>query len=116
MQITHNFFENSITFSTNMIYTAIRFGIASGDVAPFEGHNAILRQTAIQQVAFIDADDGKEKLWSESHASEDFDVALRLQVLGYIVRLAACAGDGFKEGLSLTVYDEQTRWEKYAFG
>lgn len=43
-------------------------------------------------------------------------MALRLQVLGYIVRLAAWAGDGFKEGVSLTVYDELTRREKYAFG
>lgn len=116
MQVAHNFFENGITFFTNMIYTAIRFGVASGDVAPFVGHNAILRWSAIQQVAFIDEDDGKEKFWSESHVSEDFDMALRLQVLGYIVRLAAWAGDGFKEGVSLTVYDELTRWEKYAYG
>jgi hypothetical protein len=43
-------------------------------------------------------------------------MALRLQVLGYIIRFAAWAGEGFKEGVSLTVYDELTRWEKYAFG
>jgi len=43
-------------------------------------------------------------------------MALRLQVYGYIVRMAAWAGDGFKEGVSLTVYDELTRWEKYAYG
>lgn len=116
MQVVHNFFENGITFFTNMIYTAIRFGVASGDVAPFVGHNALLRWEALQQVAFVDEDDGREKFWSESHVSEDFDMALRLQVRGYIVRLAAWAGDGFKEGVSLTVYDELTRWEKYAYG
>ena len=48
--------------------------------------------------------------------SEDFEMALRLQVYGYLVRMAAWAGDGFKEGVSLTVYDELTRWEKYAYG
>jgi hypothetical protein len=32
------------------------------------------------------------------------------------VRLAAWAGDGLKEGVSLIVYDEVTRWEKYTFG
>jgi cellulose synthase/poly-beta-1,6-N-acetylglucosamine synthase-like glycosyltransferase len=115
MQVAYNYFENGITFFTNLIYTAIRFGVASGDVAPFVGHNAILRWSALQEVAFK-SDEGVELYWSESHVSEDFDMALRLQVYGYIVRMAAWAGDGFKEGVSLTVYDELTRWEKYAYG
>lgn len=85
------------------------------DVAPFVGHNAILRWSAIQQVSYMD-EDGYEKFWSESHVSEDFDMSLRLQCDGYIIRLAAWAGDGFKEGVSLTVYDELARWEKYAYG
>lgn len=115
MQVAHDFFENGITFFTNMIYTAIRFAVASGDVAPFVGHNAILRWSAMQEVAFID-EDGNERFWSEAHVSEDFDMALRLQVEGYIVRMASWSGDGFKEGVSLTIYDELTRWEKYAYG
>lgn len=45
--------------------------------------------------------------------SEDFDMSLRLQSVGYIIRLASYKGDGFKEGVSLTVYDELARWEKY---
>jgi hypothetical protein len=115
MQVQHDYFENGITFFTNLIYTAIRFGVASGDVAPFVGHNAILRWSALQEVSFKD-EEGVEKFWSEAHVSEDFDMALRLQVYGYVVRMAAWAGDGFKEGVSLTVYDELTRWEKYAYG
>jgi hypothetical protein len=115
MQVANNYFENGVTFFTNLIYTAIRLGVASGDVAPFVGHNAILRWSAIQEVSFKD-DTGVEKYWSEDHVSEDFDMALRLQVFGYVVRMAAWAGDGFKEGVSLTVYDELTRWEKYAYG
>jgi hypothetical protein len=43
-------------------------------------------------------------------------MSLRLQCNGYIIRLAAWAGEGFKEGVSLTVYDELARWEKYAYG
>lgn len=43
-------------------------------------------------------------------------MALRLQVDGYIIRLGSYTGDGFKEGVSLTVYDELSRWEKYAYG
>lgn len=43
-------------------------------------------------------------------------MALRLQTVGYKLRLAAYQGEGFKEGVSLTVYDELARWEKYAYG
>lgn len=115
MQVAHTFFENGIAFFTNLIYTAIRYTVANGDVAPFVGHNAVLRWTALQSISYQDAD-GYEKFWSESHVSEDFDMSLRLQCAGYIVRLASWAGDGFKEGVSLTVYDELARWEKYAYG
>lgn len=115
MQVVNTYFENGITFFTNLIYTAIRYTVSNGDVAPFVGHNAILRWSAIQQVSYED-EDGYEKFWSESHVSEDFDMSLRLQCNGYIIRLAAWAGEGFKEGVSLTVYDELARWEKYAYG
>jgi hypothetical protein len=56
------------------------------------------------------------KFWSDSHVSEDFDVSLRLQMNGFVVRLATYHNGGFKEGVSLTVYDELARWEKYAYG
>jgi hypothetical protein len=32
------------------------------------------------------------------------------------IHLGGCTGEGFKEGVSLTVYDELNRWEKYAYG
>ena len=122
MQVQHDFFENGITFFTNLIYSAIRYTVSNGDVAPFVGHNAILRWEAIQCVSYQD-EDGYDKFWSESHVSEDFDMSLRLQCNHYIIRLANWAQprtDGlngqFQEGVSLTVYDELARWEKYAFG
>lgn len=43
MQVSWDYFENGITFFTNLVYTAIRFSIGSGEVAPFVGHNAFLR-------------------------------------------------------------------------
>jgi hypothetical protein len=112
MNVTNTFFENGITFFTNMIYTMIKIAVANGDVAPFVGHNALLRWDAIQQVSYDCEFDYHEKFWSESTVSEDFDMSLRLQCQGYTVRLAAYKGDGFKEGVSLTVYDELNRWEK----
>jgi hypothetical protein len=115
MNVTNSWFEKAITFFTNFVYTSIQFAVANGDVAPFVGHNAFLRWSAIQDVAFT-ANDGTEKFWSEETVSEDFDLALRLQTSGYVLRLASYAGQGFKEGVSLTVYDELARWEKYAYG
>ncbi|XP_014557272.1 hypothetical protein COCVIDRAFT_26122 [Bipolaris victoriae FI3] len=119
MNVTNNFFEKGITFFTNMIYTMIRFAVAGGDVAPFVGHNAILRWEAVQKIAYKFKEEDNttyDKFWSEETVSEDFDMSLRLQSAGYIIRLASYKGDGFKEGVSITVYDELARWEKYAYG
>ncbi|USW56169.1 Putative glycosyltransferase 2, nucleotide-diphospho-sugar transferase [Septoria linicola] len=117
MQVSHDFFENGMTFFTRLIYTSIRFGVAAGDIAPFVGHNAMLRWSALQHVAFEEAESPLPELyWSETSVSEDFDMALRLQIEGYQLRYASYFGDGFQEGVSLTVYDEITRWEKYAYG
>jgi hypothetical protein len=48
--------------------------------------------------------------------SEDFDISLRLQMKGNVIRVASYHGDGFKEGVSLTIYDEIARWQKYGYG
>ena len=114
LQVVNNVFENGITYFTNLIYTSIQFAVGSGDCAPFVGHNTFIRWKAIQSVSW--EEDGMTKYWSDSHVSEDFDVSLRLQINGFVVRLATYHNGGFKEGVSLTVYDELARWEKYAYG
>ena len=119
MNVTTSFFEKGITFFTNLVYTAIQFAVANGDVAPFVGHNAMLRWSALQDIAYTEPDGSGitvEKYWAETTVSEDFDMALRLQSKGYDLRFSAYFGRGFKEGVSLTVYDELSRWEKYAYG
>ncbi|EIW55944.1 uncharacterized protein TRAVEDRAFT_171869 [Trametes versicolor FP-101664 SS1] len=116
MQVAHHYFENGIAYFTRRINRCISFACANGEVAPFVGHNAFLRWRALQDAAFIDPADGHEKIWSESNVSEDFDMALRLQMRGYIIRWATYSLGGFKEGVSLTVDDELNRWQKYAYG
>jgi hypothetical protein len=64
MNVTTSFFELGITYFTNLIYTAIQFGVANGDVAPFVGHNAILRWSALQDISYNE--DGVEKYWAET--------------------------------------------------
>ncbi|KAK2594926.1 hypothetical protein QQS21_007374 [Conoideocrella luteorostrata] len=115
MQITRDYFENGITYFTNLIYSSIRFCIGSGEVAPFVGHNAFIRWQAIQDVGVAE-ETGYIPYWSESHVSEDFDIALRLQMAGNIIRVADYHDNAFKEGVSLTIYDEINRWQKYAYG
>ncbi|KAJ6624386.1 glycosyl transferase family group 2-domain-containing protein [Mycena sp. CBHHK59/15] len=78
MQVANHYFENGITHFTRRINKCISYGCANGEVAPFVGHNAFLRWSAVQDTAFDDPDDGKRKQWSESNVSEDFDLALRL--------------------------------------
>ncbi|CCA68526.1 hypothetical protein PIIN_02390 [Serendipita indica DSM 11827] len=116
MQVAHHYFENAITYFTRRINQCISIDCANGNVAPFVGHNAFLRWSAVQEAAFIDPADGKKKMWSESNVSEDFDMALRLMMCGYIVRWATYSKGGFKEGVSLTADDELNRWQKYAYG
>lgn len=106
MQVVGHFFENGITSFTTRINSAISFCAANGEVAPFVGHNAFLRWKAVQDAAFLDPADGKMKCWSESHVSEDFDQALRLQMKGWSLRWASYSNGGFQEGVSLTADDE----------
>ncbi|CAK5262707.1 unnamed protein product [Mycena citricolor] len=115
MQVAHHYFENGITHFTRRINRCISYGCANGEVAPFVGHNAFLRWSAVQDAAFDD-EDGKRCHWSESNVSEDFDQALRLLLGGYTLRWATYSEGGFKEGVSLTVVDELARWQKYAYG
>ncbi|CAO1622019.1 unnamed protein product [Jaminaea pallidilutea] len=112
----NNYFEKGIGFFTRCVNFAISYTVANGDVAPFMGHNAFLRWSAVQEASFIDEEDGQRKVWSESTVSEDFDMALRVLMKGYIVRWATYSNEEFKEGVSLTCDDELNRWQKYAFG
>ncbi|KAH7220445.1 glycosyl hydrolase catalytic core-domain-containing protein [Fusarium redolens] len=114
MNVTTSHFESGITLFTNLIYTAITYAVANGDVSPFvsfKGHDNLVNNGKDPN-----STTPHEKLWSESHVSEDFDVSIRLQTLGCQIRLATYCGDGFKEGVSLTVNDELSRWQKYAYG
>ncbi|KAG2365953.1 glycosyl transferase family group 2-domain-containing protein [Suillus spraguei] len=116
MQVANHYFENGIAHFTRRINKCISLGCANGEIAPFVGHNAFLRWSALQDAAFVDPTDGKTKIWSESNVSEDFDMALRLQLKKYAIRWATYSEGGFKEGVSLTVDDELNRWQKYSYG
>ncbi|KAJ3042515.1 hypothetical protein HDU99_010030 [Rhizoclosmatium hyalinum] len=65
MIVIGNYWENGIAFFTNLVYHMIRTVCASGETAPFVGHNAFLRWSAIKSVAF--EEDGIKKFWSDSH-------------------------------------------------
>ncbi|KAF5347443.1 hypothetical protein D9756_011118 [Leucocoprinus leucothites] len=119
MQVAFHYFESGIAHFTRRINKCISLGCANGEVAPFVGHNAFLRWSALQEAAFVDVD-GVSKVWSEHNVSEDFDMALRLQasyiLIIYLIQWATYSEGGFKEGVSLTVDDELNRWQKYAYG
>ena len=87
MQVAHHYFENGIAHFTRRINKCISIACANGEVAPFVGHNAFLRWSALQDAIFEDAgDNNKRKVWSEANVSEDFDMALRLMVCVFRMR------------------------------
>jgi len=116
MQVANHFFENGVAFFTRSIQYSISFVCASGEVAPFVGHNAFVRWAALQECAELDKDDGIMKIWSESHVSEDFQIAISLQTKGWTIRWATYSNGEFEEGVSLTCDDELNRWQKYSYG
>lgn len=115
MFVANHYFEKMIGFFTKIVNFSISWCVANGSVAPLVGHNAFLRWSALQEVIYTD-DDGERCVWSTKHVSEDFDMALRLLMKGYIVRWATYSNNEFLEGVSLTPDDEINRWQKYAFG
>jgi hypothetical protein len=91
MQVAHHYFENGIAHFTRRINKCISMGCANGEVAPFVGHNAFLRWSALQEAAFADPGDNNKKkvrcflsmsakahpdltgtmqIWSETNVSE----------------------------------------------
>ena len=81
MQVVHHSFENGIAYFTRRTNKCISLACANGEVAPFVGHNAFLRWSALQDVMFEDAgDNNKRKIWSDAGVLEDFEMALRLMV------------------------------------
>lgn len=115
MYVADHYFERMIGFFTKIVNLSISWCVANGAVSPLVGHNAFLRWRAVQEVMFEDSD-GERCVWSHAHVSEDFDMALRLLMQGFIVRWATYSNNEFMEGVSLTADDEVNRWQKYAFG
>ncbi|UZJ55708.1 hypothetical protein CBS101457_005028 [Exobasidium rhododendri] len=119
MYVSTSFFEKCIGFFTRLVNFSISYAIANGDVAPFMGHNAYLRWSAMKELGnTVTLPDGRSalKIWSEDHVSEDFVMALGMMELGYIVRWATYSNSEYMEGVTLSCDDELKRWQKYAWG
>jgi hypothetical protein len=119
MLVSTSFFERCIAFFTRLVNFSISFAIANGHVAPFMGHNAYLRWSAMKEISkIVTLPNGKQqlKIWSEDHVSEDFVMALDMIEHGYITRWATYSNSEYMEGVSLSCDDELNRWQKYAWG
>lgn len=114
------FFEKSLAYFMRFVYFFISWQTATGEVAPFVGHNAFIRKSAITELAeeslSAKNNDGHIQPWSEETVSEDLDLGLRLLLKGWITRWATYSNYGFQEGVSLTYVDELNRWRKYTYG
>lgn len=125
IRIADNYFESMMIYLNEFIYAFITYTVVAGNTGPFLGyylvswhvsnlrHNAFICWKALQEMSRVQ--DGSKKWWSEAHVSEDFERSLRFQIAGWRVQFATDR-DGFQEGVSLTVYDELRRWQKYGYG
>jgi hypothetical protein len=117
LRVEDNYWEDFLANFTDLLYNLyIALGTANGDPPPLVGHNATLNWEAMQEVSWFDSVDDHRCFWSECHVSEDFDMSLRLQAADYVGRYIMYTGEGFKEGVSVTVFDEMVKLKKYAYG
>ena len=113
--------ERLIGHFTDTIYSvAFHITCSYGDPSPLVGHNAAFRKAALFKcIRYIhlrpDTSEPILQIFSEEHVSEDFEISMRLQDIGYIGRYITHT-EGFKEGVTLTTLDEIIRLQKYAYG
>ncbi|TKY89776.1 hypothetical protein EX895_001073 [Sporisorium graminicola] len=116
MYVQNHYFERFIGYFTSAcVNFSISWICANGAMAPLMGHNVFLRWKAVQEVSNLDTD-GERTFFSPHHVSEDFEMALKLQMKGYVIRWATYSDQGFTEGVSFTPEDETARFQKYAYG
>ena len=100
-------------FTDNIYSLSFPLVTAAGDPAPFVGHNAFIRTSALVDAATSDS------FFSEDHVSEDFELSMRLQLRGWrgrYVGFGTNSAHEYEEGVTLNVFDEVIRLEKYAYG
>lgn len=115
--VQHHYFERLLGYFVGVFTNfSISWVCSNGAMAPLMGHNVFLRWTALQQVADKKLLQEERQIFSSQHVSEDYELAMRLQMAGYCVRWATYSNQAFREGVSLNPTDEKARWQKYAFG
>lgn len=115
--VQHHYFERLLGYFVGVFTNfSISWVCSNGAMAPLMGHNVFLRWTALQQVADKKLLQEERQIFSSQHVSEDYELAMRLQMAGYCIRWATYSNQAFREGVSLNPTDEKARWQKYAFG
>jgi hypothetical protein len=121
-----NHWERVVGHFTDSIYDiSFLYSAANGNPSPLVGHNCLLDWELITNVLKKNKYDDNysgdlEKrdyieYWDENGVSEDFALSLDLYINGYFGKYVYfdC---GFKEGVTLNVDDEITKFSKYGYG
>ena len=117
LRVQDNYWEDFLANFTDLLYSVyIALGPGNGEPPPLVGHNATLNWEAMQAASWFDEEVKYRCYWSEKHVSEDFDMSLRLQSSGYVGRYIMYTGTDFREGVSISVFDEMIKLKKYAYG
>lgn len=115
--VQHHYFERLFGYFVGVFTNfSISWVCANGAMAPLMGHNVFLRWSALQEIQGKIDDQNERMIFSSKHVSEDYELAMRLQMAGYSIRWVTYSNQEFREGVSLNPNDEKARWQKYAFG
>lgn len=110
-----NYFSRMIShFTINLYNVVFRLSTRNGDICPLIGHNITIRTEIFEKI--INKSDDYIQFWAEDRVSEDFDICLKLNELGYFGRYICYENCLFKEGVSLSYKDEMSKYSKFAYG
>lgn len=108
---TDNLYENYYSSATghqtnNLFHNIWPSKALQGFFVPLVGHNVFLRKSMLE----------KSGLWAEDRVSEDYDMAIRLNGMGYHGKYAQLRGLEFTESASRTFTEETNKQRRYAYG
>ncbi len=104
---TDSFYSRISGYFLRMLYGyALPVKSILGGMVPLMGHNFILRKSAL-----VESD-----LWREDRATEDINLNLTLQTLGYHSRFVAYPNMDFGEEVTTSFSDDAGKFSRYAYG
>lgn len=109
-------FTRILSYYTDALYQIFfLISSANGVLPPLVGHSTFLRKSALHRAGHR-GPAGTVEYWSESHISEDFELMIRLYIMGYTGKYVAFPDSEFQEGITFNYDEEARKLRKFSSG